>query len=365
MHARKRPQERTKSKRSWIVPHQFPADSELIERGAAVEHAESGIFREHMFDDVFVFFSLQRTCRVDQPTAKDNLRHCGTQNGHLPFLQIGQVLRPEPPLDFRMAGKRAGAGTGHIGEHSIKVPGKRKIAGVRGEDPNVRWICARFVIHSQEPSQQARAMRMKFDGRDLCIRIAVCHRQGLAAGSRTAIKDARSASRQCCDELRSFILDHTSAGAEGSSLRDVDAFNQPRRGQQTAGLQFNSFGLEFFVGLRSPKTNGRFRNRLIVTADVMDCFDSVFPSPSLNQPLRMRERVGDAFDRRGWFVRKALIHSGSNVLQLPQDRIDERSRGSFARTLHQFHALVNGSAVGNAAQPAKLIQAEAESNKGL
>ena len=318
-----------------------------------------------MVDDLFVFFSLQRTSRIDQSSARSNLRHSGTQNRNLTLLQIHQVLELESPLDFRITGQRTSARTRHIGEHAIKIPCKRKMARIRGEHMNLRSCCIRLVIHPQKFSEQARAMRMKLYRRDLRIRSAVRHRQGLAARRGAAVKHARPASRQRSDELRSFILDSTKAVADSTRLADIAALDQPRRGQETSSPQLNSFGVEFFARYRSPQANGRSRNRLVIAANALNSFDSVFPRPALYQPSRMRERMSDAFDRCADFILRTLISNRCLLLQLPQNSIDERSSRALVRSLHQFHALVDGRTSGNAAQPAQLVQAEAKSNYGF
>ena len=85
----------------------------------------------------------------------------------LAIVQLREGLRVEAPLDFRVAGKRACAGAGDIGEGAIELVGNGHVrdVGYDGLDLVPGW--------THEFLQQTCAMRMNFDGGDLCCWILI------------------------------------------------------------------------------------------------------------------------------------------------------------------------------------------------
>ncbi len=164
------------------------------------------------------------------------MREGGADDCELALLQFGEIVRGETPFNFGIARERASAGARDIGEDAIEMLRDRKMLCVGGHDLDSLRLCWMSV---QQLLQQAHAMRMKFDGGDCGVGIAVCDGQRLATGSGAAVEDTRLFARDCAsrkimpderrDELRGFVLDDDLAGEKCGSLRDVSCFNSASR----------------------------------------------------------------------------------------------------------------------------------------
>src|SRR6185312_8180092 len=90
-------------------------------------------------DDVLVLFALERAGGVDQKTIRRELREAIAQNGDLAFLKRREIFRLELPLNFRIAGQRAGAGTGSVDQDAVEQAAERKrMAGVEYDHRNAQ-----------------------------------------------------------------------------------------------------------------------------------------------------------------------------------------------------------------------------------
>ncbi len=166
----------------------------------------SEIFRQGLLDDVFVFFFFQRTSGIDEASAGSDLCEGGAQDCESGAVQLCEIVGFEAPLDFGIAGERAGAGAGDVGENAIEWAGHGEMLGVGGDDLDLRgmWL--------QQFLQQAGAMGMKFDGGDCGGGIVVGDGERLAAGSGAAVEDVCSGADEGGDELRGFVLDDDFGG---------------------------------------------------------------------------------------------------------------------------------------------------------
>ena len=89
-------------------------------------------------------------------------------------LQVGEIFRREPPLDFRVAGESACAGAGHISENAIKFRREGQIPRIGGDDVDIAGSApVAGVVRAQQLSQQARAVGMEIDRSDFRVGIAI------------------------------------------------------------------------------------------------------------------------------------------------------------------------------------------------
>ena len=137
-------------------------------------------------------------------------------------------------------------------------------------------------------------------------------------------------------------------------------------GKETTGSEIDSFGSELGFCFRATKTDIGHGNRLIVPADVRGGIESIGPCPAFDEP----QWVGTAGSER--FYRSSAdrgLPKGFSVgdvrAEFPQHRIDKGGSGTFAGALDELYAFVDGSAGGNACEPAELVGREAECGKNL
>src|SRR5579859_1912434 len=90
--------------------------------------------------------------------------------------------------------------------------------------------------------QQARPVRVQFDGGNLGLGILVGDGESLASGSGTAVQDARTMADQGGNQLRGFVLNDDAAFAEGSSFGDISGLHAASGGEKGAGVELDSFG---------------------------------------------------------------------------------------------------------------------------
>mgnify|MGYP001296163279 CR=1 FL=1 len=93
-------------------------------------------------------------------------------------------------------------------------------------------------------------MRVEFDGGDLGVGISIGDGESFAAGGGAAVEDVGPGAYERGNELRGFVLDDDSAFAEGGSFGDVSGLNAAGGGEECAGQELDSFGCEFFFGIR-------------------------------------------------------------------------------------------------------------------
>ena len=114
--------------------------------------------------------------------------HGSARNRQLPPVQVGQVFRFQPPLNFRITGQRARAGTRHIGQGAVEFAGHRQLLGVGRHHL--------YVPRPHQSPQQAGALRMQVGGDDLRIRIALRQDRSFSSGRRAAVQQALAAAHQ-------------------------------------------------------------------------------------------------------------------------------------------------------------------------
>lgn len=77
------------------------------------------VFEKNPYD-LFAFTGFEGADRIEQEAAGlDGLGRVPEQPGLNPG-QFGQFAQRQPPLDFRVAAQRPGAGTGRIEQHGIE-----------------------------------------------------------------------------------------------------------------------------------------------------------------------------------------------------------------------------------------------------
>ena len=98
-----------------------------IGRGATrVDRRELGCARKKRVGDVFVFFSLARTCRIDQPPARrDDVRRLA-EHLKLRGSQQRKIALTTAPPDIGIPPQDAQAGTGRINEHAVESTRERQ-----------------------------------------------------------------------------------------------------------------------------------------------------------------------------------------------------------------------------------------------
>ena len=110
-----------REKRRDILPAHFAGLPQLLQLSLAIGDLEFRHAIESSLHHRFVFLALQRTGGIDEPSANRKLSKRGFQDSHLPQLKIVQVFGFEPPLDLRVAGQSASAGTRNVGEDAVKA----------------------------------------------------------------------------------------------------------------------------------------------------------------------------------------------------------------------------------------------------
>ena len=81
--------------------------------------------------------------------------HGRPQNRKLARPQVGKVFRPQSPFDFRVARQGSRAGTRHINQDTVELDGNWKIAGVRGDYPD--------ILLRNQLARQSRTMCVQLD----------------------------------------------------------------------------------------------------------------------------------------------------------------------------------------------------------
>ncbi len=145
------------------------------------------------------------------------------------------------------------------------------------------------------------------------------------------------------------------------SLGDVAVLHSSRRSKERTGSEFDTFGAEAIFCFGSAKAHRGHGNRLVVQANAKSGFDSIGLDPALDEPQWVRT----AFRKRLGRGMVDLVLRGAVALrdadgELAQNRIHERSGGTFASALDKFNALIDRSAGGNASEPTELINREAK-----
>ena len=207
---------------------------------------------------------------------------------------------------------------------------------------------------------------MQFNRGNHAVRVPVGNRERLAARSGAAVQDAvlfcsNIQSNKRSDQLRTFVLNHDLAFAQGQGLRNISCNHAPGRCEQTSRAEGDSFLLKLRFGLWRTKTERGRGNFLIVFADLPGGRHPVFADPAFDHPKRMRVLPCQNIGRR--VLRFAHDLRGSS--ELAQDRIHEWSRGTLAGPLHQLTALIPGGALGHAIEPSELIDRQPQCNQNL
>ena len=63
----------------------------------------------------------------------------GAEDRQLTVVQLGQIFWFETPLDFGIAGERAGARAGDVGKDAVELSGQGEMARIGDESLN--WYC--------------------------------------------------------------------------------------------------------------------------------------------------------------------------------------------------------------------------------
>ena|SRR5208283_1044754 len=192
-----------------------------------------------------------------------------------------------------------------------------------------------------------------------CIEITIGDGACLSARRGAAVEHARAASYERGDELRSFVLNDTEARAERRRLRDVATPNLSRGSEESASSQFDPFGAKPLFCFGMTETDRSHRDRLIVPANLYCSFEAISLSPAFDEPHRMCAAGGECLG--GITVNRRRSSRAGRGRELAEDGIDEGSGGTFASTLDQFHALIDGSTGRNAVEPTELIRSESKS----
>jgi hypothetical protein len=108
---------------------------------------------------------------------------------------------------------------------------------------------------------------MKLNRRDARVGIAIGDGGGFSSWSRATIEYALAAADQSRNELRGFVLNDAEAGSKSGRLGNVPVLNSPRRGEESAGAEFDSFGEELIFCFGTTKADCGHGNRLIVPAN--------------------------------------------------------------------------------------------------
>ena len=150
-------------------------------------------------------------------------------------MQIGEVLYPQFPPNFRMPRQRARTGAGNVNQNAI--------------EPQFEWQWSRAVEHASLDVSNARLgeafphgadpMPMKIRGGDAPIRSDRPGKQQCFSARRSAkIENAMPglSLNEVRHRLGSFILNHDPAIAHRFASRGIASLKGPRRTQQTAWL---------------------------------------------------------------------------------------------------------------------------------
>src|ERR1700752_1295880 len=181
-------------------------------------------------------------------------------------MQIGEVLYPQLPPDFRMPRQRASTGTGNVNQNAIERLFQRQwscpIGDARLYVSNARKFEA--FLHGANP------MLVEVRSRDMPIR---SHRpredQRLASRRRTKIEDAMPgwSLNQVRHRLRSFILSHDRAVAHCFARGWVASLKRPRLTQQPPRLDSAASLLKgshrLLAALRVKQVPGQRRDSVV------------------------------------------------------------------------------------------------------
>jgi hypothetical protein len=133
-------------------------------------------------------------------------------------------------------------------------------------------------------------MRVKFDRRKIRVGIAIGDGGSFSSWRRTTVENVRAVADQSRDELRGFILNNTEACPKSGGLGDVPVPHSSRRGKESAGSEFDSFGAEPVFCFGTTKADCGHGNRLVVLANAQSGIESVGFDPTFDEP----EWVGTA-----------------------------------------------------------------------
>ena len=98
---------------------------------------------EKLFDDLLVFFFLQRAGGIDQYALRAEEWSCCLQEIELGLLVAGKIFRSSVPADVWVTADDAGAGAGCIKEDSVKscAAGCTEILQAAGKEGDVQlWM---------------------------------------------------------------------------------------------------------------------------------------------------------------------------------------------------------------------------------
>src|SRR6266851_883430 len=205
-----------------------------------------------------------------------------------------------------------------------------------------------------------RAVRMKIDGNDLRIRIALRDRHRLASWSRAAIQYPLPFAHKPGDQLRALVLNGDLSLSQSLAAGDIAGTNTSCRANERARVDDNALLLECVLGILMVKPNRCPRDGLVRLADAVRGGEPILFGPTFDQPHRMREGLGESCTAET-FPRRLF----GELRQLVQKRIHERSSRPFAGAFHQFHTLVDRGMHGNAIEPAQLIKPQSQRNENL
>ena len=193
----------TADDRGWV--RDFDLRPEIMENFGGVFRSElwcsdRGICAlDRIFDDVFAFFGFEGASGVNEVAAGGELVQARPEDSGLSGLEIRQIGRFKAPLDFGIARKRTGAGTGDIGQDTLERSGAGVGGGIGGLDFDV---CGADAL-----AEEAGTLLVEFEGDDLRTRVALGEDRGFSSGGGTAVEDAVAVTSQEGDQLRGFVLD--------------------------------------------------------------------------------------------------------------------------------------------------------------
>src|SRR5215467_3380752 len=91
-------------------------------------------------DHFCIFFTFDRTRRVNQPPARLQMSESTGQNRPLNGCEAWKILGSEPPLDLGIPSQRPGAGTRGVDQNPFKLPGEReRLGGIERHAADFCW----------------------------------------------------------------------------------------------------------------------------------------------------------------------------------------------------------------------------------